>query len=43
MVTKDDIIELRKFLKSGKNVMSYSVYNTIEELCSIYETRYNLY
>jgi len=42
MVTKNDIIELRKFLKSGKNVMSYSVHNTIEELCSIYETRYNI-
>ena len=42
MVTKNDIIELRKFLKSGKNVMSYSVYNTVEELCSIYEMKLNI-
>ena len=42
MVTKGDIKELRKFLKSGKNVMPYSVYNIVEELCLIYEMKYNI-
>ena len=46
MVTKQDVREVRKFLdkfKSKTNVsMSDDVLNAIEEMCAVYEFKYNM-
>ena len=46
MVTKQDVREVRKFLdkfKSKTNVsMSDDVLNAIEEMCAVYELKYNM-